>query len=284
MNVSVTTFGKRCNVPLVCIKYKLLVKACGNSLCGTVLTSGVDAVLSPVHPHVSPRPLSLSLLVGGWEGGVRRGASPPAHWKHCGLLGRDWLETSISVTQCLVDSELRRRLSAMPNGRTEENRQGGRAEEHEVTTGHVQAVFHSKHLRIIPSFSCYTEFFSLSHNFTASLKRKSIYHSVQICESLNRWKTSTDKQRFPTGPPAACKMVWISVATNWQTFSTPIVCVYWKDSHALVVKPSYSPCELMSSPTDLYSQVQRPLCLISQAPLSMRVFTDSWILNKSKIQ
>lgn len=32
MNVSVTTLGKRCNVPLVCIKYRVLVKAHGNSL------------------------------------------------------------------------------------------------------------------------------------------------------------------------------------------------------------------------------------------------------------
>lgn len=76
-------------------------------------------------------------------------------------------------------------------------------------------VFHRKHLGMTPSFSLLQSFSVCSSpNFTASLKRKSIYHSAQMRESLNRWRTSTQRQRFPIGPPATCKMVWIAEVTN----------------------------------------------------------------------
>lgn len=131
------------------------------------------------------------------------------------------------MTQCLVESELKRRVT-LCNAQWEDRgkqtgRERGRAQE--VTTGHARA-------SLIPTrvvLRCFTENtwgwlhlsryyrvfrFVPSPNFTASLKRKSIYHSAQMRESLNRWRTSTQRQRFPIGPPATCKMVWIAVVTN----------------------------------------------------------------------
>lgn len=190
--------------------------------------------LSPVHPHVVPRPLSLCW---GQRACLQDTGTPVAYWAEVDSKPQyQWLNVLSRV------SWGEESLSAMPNGRTEENRQGGRKN----TGGYYRSstgLFNPTRAAVLQSssgasqqtpeddsiFLLLLQRFSicLSHNFTASLKRKSIYHSAQMCESLNRWKTSSQRQRFPTGPPATCKTVWISVVTNWQTFSSTTIPVCW---------------------------------------------------------
>lgn len=179
-------------------------------------------------PRESATSLSLSLLVGGCGGTA--GGLASSTLKPLWLIGQRLtrnLNFSDSMSCRQRVEEKTHSLQCPTGGQRKTDREGERKNTrllqvmrrplqslHELWFSIYPQVFNSKHLRIIPSLSFYTQFFGLSHNFTASLKRKSINHSVQICESLNRWKTSTERQRFPTGPPAACKMVWISVATN----------------------------------------------------------------------
>lgn len=190
-SASVPTLGKRCNVPLLCIKYRLLMKARGNSLCHTDLTSGVDAVFIT---RPSPRGSTTSLCWG--QGAcLQDTGTPVAYWAEVDSKPQyQWLNVLSRV------SWREESLSAMPNGRTEENRQGGRKN----TGGYYRSctgLIDPTRAAVLQSSSgvcCETpeddSIFLLllvfqfvdfkSHNFTATLK-KNQYTIQRKC--VNHW-------------------------------------------------------------------------------------------------
>lgn len=227
---------------------------------------------SPVHPRAIPRPLC-------WGGGSpSRTLKPP----------RQKLTPNLNISDSMSCSEWAAEKShslkfpmggqRKTDGEGERKNTGGYYRSSSIHTSCGSPEWssgvsqqtpedHSIFLLLVQSFSVCS-----SHNFTKILKRKSIYHSAKMRKWLNRWKTSTQDHH---------QHVKWSGFQWWQMFSSTIVRVYWEDSHALVVKPSYSPCELCHPQLTSTVKYNVPFVL-SVSHLCPCVFTDSWIWNKNQ--
>lgn len=175
------------------------MKARGNSLCHTDLTYGVDAVFIT---RPSPRGSTTSLC---W--GLASRTLEPLWLIGQKLTRSHNINDSMSCRERVEEES--HSLQCPMGGQRKTDREGGRTQE--VTTGHTQAssillelrfssrpqVFHSKHLRTTPSFSCYYrvfQFVDLKVIISPQVWKENQYTIQRKC--VNHW---TDGKRLARG-------------------------------------------------------------------------------------